>query len=314
MSSQKCPLVDNIVYDKNIEQSKTNIGKYDERCSPTKIFQDGSCYDVHILNEMAKAYNKYNKKKNNDDYIELCDSYIVSKPKIYKKYLLYQFNKRFMDVCTNQRCWGDQEFMQELSKEIENEIKYYTFRPSGPQGKFDWLSTININDVFRQYEKKYKDFIFLGAVPIDFDNLAQLGIRNLDIEKLLNEGKYKIGIVFNLDEHWKSGSHWVSLFIDIDKKQIYFFDSYGIEPEKRIINFMNRMLEFMKKKYNVSEKEIDMQWNKNRHQYKNSECGVYSINFQLQMLKGTNFDQICKKKLLDDQVNECRSVYFIPDN
>ena len=36
----------------------------------------------------------------------------------------------------------------------------------------------------------------------------------------------KIGMVINLDEHWKRGSHWVGLYANIDKSQIYFFDSY----------------------------------------------------------------------------------------
>ena len=36
------------------------------------------------------------------------------------------------------------------------------------------------------------------------------------------------------------GSHWVALFCDLDKNQIYF-DSYGIRPEKRIRNLVKRI-------------------------------------------------------------------------
>ena len=38
---------------------------------------------------------------------------------------------------------------------MENNI----FRPEGPQGKFEWLSTIDINQVLKQYEEKYEDFL-----------------------------------------------------------------------------------------------------------------------------------------------------------
>ena len=72
------------------------------------------------------------------------------------------------------------------------------------------------------YVNKNKDFIFLGAVPIDFDSLDELGIKDLDLDDLVKKGKSKIGIVFNLDEHWKDGSHWVALYTDLKKNQIYF--------------------------------------------------------------------------------------------
>ena len=45
-------------------------------------------------------------------------------------------------------------------------------------------------------------------------------------------------MVINLDTHDKGGSHWVGLYTDLLKKQIYFFDSYGHKPEKEIKNFM----------------------------------------------------------------------------
>ena len=42
------------------------------------------------------------------------------------------------------------------------------------------------------------------------------------------------GISFNLDPHYKSGSHWVSLYVHIPKKIIYYFDSNGDKTPKEI--------------------------------------------------------------------------------
>ena len=64
-----------------------------------------------------------------------------------------------------------------------------TFRPDGPEGKFEWLNTIHINDVMSQYEKKYNDFKFFGAVPIDFDDLPFLGIKDINFNELYDAGK-----------------------------------------------------------------------------------------------------------------------------
>ena len=55
-----------------------------------------------------------------------------------------------------------------------------------------WLSTIDINKVMKQYEKN-SDFVFLGAVPIDFDYDFGIGtcvsneLCNLDVENMVKE-------------------------------------------------------------------------------------------------------------------------------
>ena len=167
-------------------------------------------------------------------------------------------------------------------------------------------------------------------MPIDFDDLPFLGIKNIDFNELYKEKK-KLGFVFNLDEHWKSGSHWVALYSDLEKNQVYYFDSYGQRPEKRIRNLVKRISTWchqhnvcndtcssnntsesymLKNEQNKIEKSINVRYNQNRHQYKNSECGVYSLNFILRLLNGNTFDEITQTKVLDNQINECRDVYF----
>ena len=110
----------------------------------------------------------------------------------------------------------------------------------------------------------------------------------------------KIGIVFNLDEHWQSGSHWVALYCNLEKSQIFFFDSYGKRPEKRIRDLVKKISRWCHNKHNCKvtcsisdnsesymrknsknniEDKLNVEYNRNRHQYKNSECGVYSLNF-----------------------------------
>ncbi len=175
-----------------------------------------------------------------------------------------------------------------------------------------------------QYQKKYPDFMFLGAVPVDFDELPELGIKDLNFKELSAKGKKRIGIIFNLDEHYKNGSHWVAGFTDIDKGQVYFFDSYGIGPEPRIRKLLRRMarqsqdiLRTGGQQEGVSgagpergKVSLDVRYNKHRHQFGNSECGVYSINFILRLLQGETFDVITENVTKDDTINKCRNTYF----
>lgn len=310
--------------DSSIKDIKTpeidQIDDRDKRCAPSKSFQDGSCIPLNIMIEMAKAYNKIYK----DDKIKLVSTLETLNPGKYKKYLVKEFADRLNNVCDNQRCWVKQKFVKIMDDKMREELEKDTYRPKGPQGKFTWLNTFNINQVMGQYENKYKDFKFLGAVPIDFDDLPSLGIKDLNFDKLINQNKKKIGMIFNLDEHYKDGSHWVSLFADLSKGQVYFSDSYGIEPEPRIRKFMRRVARYIRDRgENVdgkdgggsgdsggSGKKLDVQHNKHRHQHGNNACGVYSINFILRLLQGETFDKITKNKVSDSEVNKCRLVYF----
>ncbi|QKF93792.1 Ulp1 protease [Fadolivirus algeromassiliense] len=275
----------------------------DMKCAPSKKFENGSCIPLHILVEMAKAYNAENPKNE----IKLSSTIETLNPQKYKRYLIKQFKIKLNNVCDDQKCWVKQSFMKRLQDKMKEELEKDTFRPKGPQGKFTWLNTNNINQVMEQHEKKYPDFKFLGAVPIDFDSLPDLGIKNLDFKKdLLDKGKSKIGVVFNLDEHWQPGSHWVAMYSDLKKGTVYFSDSYGIEPEDRIKALMRRIAKFIKT--NGGNPVVD--YNKLRHQRGGSECGVFSIAFILRQLKGDSFDELTTKRVSDESINKCRQHYF----
>lgn len=47
-----------------------------------------------------------------------------------------------------------------------------------------------------------------------------------------------------------------------------------------------------------------------RHQFKNSECGVYSIYYITQFLAGRTFDDISEEALSDDDVNKYRYYFY----
>lgn len=293
----------------------------DKKCAPSKDYKEGSCFTEVDLKKMSIAYNIYVEKgKVDGTKIEIKND---------KKHLLTELTSRLENTCDNQICWLKQKFVKDMK---DKDILNNTFRPTGPEGRFEWLSTLHINDVMEQYEKKYKDFKFFGAVPMDFNDLPFLGIKNMNFDELYDSGKTKLGFVFNLDEHWQSGSHWVSLYADLDKNIINYLDSYGKRPEKRVRNLVKRISKwcygkthcktnvcselnesdsFMRtNSKNRIENKMDIDYNHNRHQYKNSECGVYSLNFILRQLNGETFEQITKNKTLDDDMHSCRDVYF----
>jgi len=306
----------------------TNNSIEQEKCAPAKDFTDGSCLTLESLQKIAENYNKTHK-----DTIDI---------NLDKAELVDVLEDKLKNKCDEQTCWLRLDFVKKLEDE---DIQNNTFRPKGPTKKYEWLSTNHINEVVEQYMNVHKDFLFLGAVPYDFDDMPVLGISSLKFGSLEKQGKHKLGMVINLDEHYKSGSHWVALYTDLKKNQIYFFDSVGKPPGKRIRKFVNRVTKYLyNKKYhkdlpindvitklknikktkgNISKEEplaqhlnnllgggIDVRYNMNQHQFENSECGVYSINFIVRLVSGESFDSIVNNITSDEEMNKNRQEYF----
>lgn len=80
--------------------------------------------------------------------------------------------------------------------------------------RLNWLTSINIENIMSEYKTKYNDFKFLGAVSID-----QL---EMSFIRFTESPKTRLGIVINLDESDKDGSHWVACFADKNTGKIYF--------------------------------------------------------------------------------------------
>ena len=148
---------------------------------------------------------------------------------------IWNFLKFYMkDECKRESCWIKQTFIKD---KLNAELKHFTFAPMPPKSwkkkPREWLTSVDILKVMRQYEKIHPDFYFIGPSPINYDEHIAHGecvweeLCKFNLEKQIKRGKYKIGIIFNTDPHYKEGSHWVALYIDIKKGEIYYFDSYG---------------------------------------------------------------------------------------
>jgi hypothetical protein len=291
-----------------LEREYENDLNNDKKCAPGKTYSDGSCLTTKNLVAIIKAYNRHMKVMGKKDLnIQLKWSGGGNEKKKYKKYLLLELDKALDSVCKDQQCWLKQKFVKYLNDDDKQDIYENTFRPTGPQGRFTWLNTINIEEVMNQYSKLYPEFKFMGAVPIDFDDLEKpYKLSRYNYGNFVKEGVHKIGAVFNLDPHYERGSHWVALYADLKSGEINFFDSYGTKPTKEIVRYMNSLANNVEK-IGGSPK---LRSNNIRHQYKNSECGVYSINFITRSLAGNTFKEITESRVPDDAINMCRDVYF----
>ena len=276
-----------------------------EKCSPKGNSEtlEYSCYTSEMLYKLKNIWNT----KHPDIKISA-----TNPRKIWEK-----LSELMKNTCNKESCWLKHKCLAEgMDKSIVNNV----FAPQQPiewkRKPTEWLSSIDILKVMKQYENAYKCFEFIGPTPIDFDEYEYENkcvwdeLCKFDLLEEIRNNKSKIGIIFNLDTHDKGGSHWVSMFINIKKGEINFMDSYGDNPPGRITTLANRIIGQAKKigRTFVSN-TVEM-----RHQYSNSECGMYSLYFIIEQIKGRNWKYFNNIKIEDKKMKKLRKVYFNVNN
>lgn len=227
------------------------------------------------------------------------------------------------DLCQRLNCSAaedDLALLKALPAEVRKEWERKYFRPKAPESwskdPDDWLDNHSIEAVLKQYEEADPTFVSLGAVPIDFaapdpyskdQNKCLLPeFCKLNLADLRAKGKRGVGMVFNLDPHFKDGSHWISMYVDVNEPACYYFDSYGYPPPKQIKLLMQSIWK--------QDNRCKLAYNGRRFQYSASECGVYSIFFVLCMHYGVKFKRFVKHRVKDDVMLFLRSWFWNVDN
>ena len=273
-------------------------------CSPKddNEINDFSCYSNDALMELKDKWNK----RHPDEKIHTNNT-----KEIHNKLSNYLAN-----VCNKESCWLKQKnHLGPATVKLKD-----SFAPVKPKewnkNPNEWLSSLDIINVMKQYEKAYKCFDFIGPSPIDFNKQKIYGecvweeLCNFSLKEQIKKGKFKIGIIFNTDPHYKGGQHWISMFINIKKKIIFFFDSTGDPAQPEILEFVEKIKQQGQNlnppinfKYDTSEGY--------EHQNGNTECGVYSLFFIVQMLKDNLSAEYLKTHHIDDNyMSQFRKIYF----
>jgi len=259
-------------------------------CAPGNSY-DYTCFNMNSLKKIA---GKLNKDSRFESYKDInTKKYNKKNKKKFVKEIQKKLNcKKHLDFC-----------VIEKKAEFYNEIKN-TLKPKAPNGKYEWLSTLDIRDVMEQYEKKYKDFNFIGPYPMDFEMIYE-ELANLNLKQLCKKEK-KIGIVFNTDISTGPGEHWISMFLDLKNRTLCFFDSVGDKPPMPVWRLMKKI----EKQSKQMKCPIKIVVNKKQFQYKDSECGVYSLWFLISRLRGKSCDFLFKNPISDAKMNKNRKKFF----
>lgn len=261
-------------------------------CAPHKNGKSKTCFSRQSLLKIAKSLGLIKSLKS----------------KKRTETLWNEIRKKLANKCNNETCWVDK--VPEVKQLRDPEIEMFTFKPKMPEewksNKHTWLDTYNIYNVMIQAEKVFDDFNFFGPVPSDCPTSINCELSNLDLMRLKKNKINKIGIVFNLDISTGPGTHWTAVFIDVEKGELDYFDSYGSKPIPLINKFMTDMAD----KLNKNKIKPVLVYNDLRHQFGGSECGMYSMYFILKRLSGDTMYDISRKKITDKKMNDLRKVFY----
>ena len=237
-----------------------------------------------------------------------------------EKNIFKELKTKLREKCDNEVCLA-LTMRDFIRPDIYSIIIKKEFSPIAPKSwlknKNEWLSGNDILNVMRQYEAKYTCFKFLGPSPIDFDGedsekkntCVSEYLCKFNLQEYINKGKTKIGFIFNTDTHDKSGSHWVSLFLDFKKKIIFYFDSVGDPSPPEVVKLCERIIIQSKNDFGVTLK-FDQNSPK-EHQFSNTECGIYCLYFVIAMITETHTYKCFKKhKITDKGMEQMRGGFF----
>ena len=301
------------------KSSTRTTSKRRTNCSPyskKKAHATNSCYTEDSLQEIKNDYNK----SHPGSPIKASNTNGIRNELIMRlKYCNNEDEKCILKGVS------DAKLQQKLNKLL--------FAPDSPaewkKNPNEWLSNYDIMSVLEQYEATYPNFKFISPSPIDFDSPSDNNantciteeICKFSLQKQLDNNITKIGMIFNLDKHNQSGSHWVSLFIDLENKFIFYFDSTGNKIPPEIKTLKNRIVT---EAAQLKPKPMTLKYLNNYktvHQHGNTECGMYSLFFIITLLtNATEYDKnmtmndkimLFTKKHIDDKyVEKYRTVYF----
>jgi hypothetical protein len=205
----------------------------------------------------------------------------------------FEKNIEFLKIRNAGRHEPDWYDLNDTRNPVAKRILEENYLPIGPPNN-EWLSNKDIDDVMRQVQKLVPDFQFAGT-------FAANEMKQDHIDK----NKEMIGIVLNTSPVNVDGMHWVSILIDNKMKSIEFFDPVG-NPYKKNPYFKQTMSMIQ----NIFPKHSVIV-NKQQHQMKNGQCGVYSLFYIImRAMSVKSMSGFNKTYISDEMMKEFRKRLF----
>ena len=258
-----------------------------------------SCFDADALQQLARLWNDQNPGA------PIGAAKLESPVKLAKA-----LRSKLAPVCkgkggNTEACWVDK------LDAARSPTVAASLRPKKPRTwtakPKEWLNNYDIDSVMGQYSTSAAfKFAFLGVHPVDFAERDEASgvchapyMCSVQLGKdLIAMGKVYAGFITNMDRHDEPGSHWTSTFAVLDPTLpsygVYYYDSVGRAPPAPIARYLETWRVQMQALYPSATFRVD--WSRAQHQFANTECGMFSMLFQILWLERLKYDSDRKSK------------------
>jgi hypothetical protein len=184
-----------------------------------------------------------------------------------------------------------------------------TMKPVGPRNTLKLINNEDIEKTFARWEKEFPSFISLDFAMADFMThinpitKVDYKLKTIDLGMMKREKKCA-SCVLNTDISEGKGKHWVCLFIDCrtHPETIEYFNSSGKYPFDQI----NRWMKDACKKKGFERVIVSTI----KHQYHDTECGLYAMFYTRARLDGINYTYFGKNRITDEKMTTFRKHLF----
>lgn len=205
----------------------------------------------------------------------------------------------------------------ELGAGTVEKILQERFNPAGPYNNTAWLSNVNIDQKQLQWSQNAKELFSLRYTfcPFQMSDFDSVGSELNYVDLLEKSAKYDAwSVVFNTDVSTGRGEHWFCVFADFrhsgtqsDPYTLEYFNSSGKPAPPSVNDWMNKV----KVQFLIKNTAVDIvQVLKQKLQYSNSECGVWSLMYIYNRLLGRPMNYFASAGALDDDMIAFRANLF----
>ena len=228
--------------------------------------------------------------------------------------------------CKTEKCvLTNPKFVKPEIKQIIQE-SISRLKPKGPANTTALLNNTNIDGILKRLTRKFKKFYHMGFQMIDFagekdskGNWKNVGrtvltpteLGTIDMVKdVIEKGYESFGVVLNTDVRTGGGIHWFSLYaqFNVDPITLEYFNSSGNKPVRQIQEWLAKTEDAIR----ASGRKVSVIALSGVVHQKDSdtECGLYSLYYIWNRLKGVPAINFQKKRIPDSMMIKFRPHLF----
>jgi hypothetical protein len=267
----------------------------DNECAFNILSSNGICTDLSVISKLKNTVANFNNK-------------LETNPQKILEILKKKYN------CDSESCVITHDETRRIlsEEEIAEQLKN-RFKPKGPRNTLDWLSNVDIDDVLKQIQEKYKDkhFYHIDFQMRDFKKSGS-ELATFNFSKQYKLGYRTFGTVINTDYSTGGGIHWFAIFGDfLENNNCYtieYFNSSGESPLDEILVWMKDSVLEWSSSFDKPIKDIIV--SKIQHQKEDNACGVYSLYYIISRLDGHKYTDFRKERIPDKVMDQFRKYLF----